>query len=59
MKKLIKLGNKPAKFTASAATQFKEEGSLRDPKVNELREEFLWALQQRDPYVYGRQRINF
>ena len=37
----------------------KELGDLKDPKLNELREDFLWAVDQRDTNIYRRQRLNY
>lgn len=38
---------------------YQEAGDLKDPKMGELREDFLWAVNQRESNVYRRQRINF
>lgn len=38
---------------------FKEQGDLADPKMNELRETFFWAVQNRDTSIFRRSRLNF
>lgn len=42
-----------------AKVDYREEQSASGPDLNRLREEFLWAVEQRDSNVFRRQRLNY
>ena len=43
----------------SGTAELKELADAKNPKLNELREDFLWAVEQRDTNIFRRQRLNY